>query len=593
MIHEKELLDEFVADSKEHLDKIEDDFLALEKQKNNPDKKIIDKVFRAVHSIKGAAGFFGLNKISMLAHIMETLLSMIRTGDILPESFFIDGLLSGTDHLKAMLDNVEYSNDADITDIYQKLSNLLENKISSQVKKELNTPVCLSDECGEDIGFDINAFTMKNFSPDMNLHVLKYDLSELDRLEKKRPVMLIRELLSSGEIIDAQIHTSTDDLHADISEMSLLYNVLYASELSSEQIQRVTGLPQDKVIPVQPDHLQTDHLPTEHLQIDHLQIDQPQPEHISHLRIHTDILDRLMALTGELVLVRNQKNLITNLGDPVSRSITQGLNLVTGRLQETVMGIRMQALGIIFNKFPKLINQVSEKLGKKINIDIRGSDVELDKTVLESLADPMVHLIRNCCDHGIETPEQRTGAGKPETGNIFINAWHEAGRINIEIKDDGKGIDTEKICKIAVENRYIKKSDLADMSRKDILSLIFIPGFSTASSVSEVSGRGVGMDVVKTGIEKTGGTLSLESNHGKGTQILLSLPLTLAIIPCLIIKTLKNYYALPQVNVEKLLCLYEKEAAKQIEYTDDRPRKAYREYKCKKPYYIGLYAIPQ
>lgn len=185
MIHEKELLDEFVADSKEHLDKIEDDFLALEKQKNNPDKKIIDKVFRAVHSIKGAAGFFGLNKISMLAHIMETLLSMIRTGDILPESFFIDGLLSGTDHLKAMLDNVEYSNDADITDIYQKLSNLLENKISSQVKKELNTPVCLSDECGEDIGFDINAFTMKNFSPDMNLHVLKYDLSELDRLEKK------------------------------------------------------------------------------------------------------------------------------------------------------------------------------------------------------------------------------------------------------------------------------------------------------------------------------------------------------------------------------------------------------------------------
>lgn len=588
MIHEKELLYEFVADAKEHLNNIEDDFLKLEEQKSNPDKKIVDKVFRAIHSIKGAAGFFGLDKISRVSHLMETLLSMIRSGDIQPETHFIDGLLAGTDYLNAMLDNIEFSNDTDITDILKKLSFLLENKISSQVKDQLNTPVCLLDIFGDDIGFDINAYTLKNFSPDMSLFVLKYDLSELDRLENKRPVMLIRELLSSGEIIDAQIYTTADDLHTDISDTPLFYDVLYVTILSHDQLQRVTGLDTDRVIPVKHDKIKdkssqgktiSSLSSEENFKLCGIRNrDLPLPqiesktdfESISHLRIHTDIIDRLIALTGELVLVRNQKNLMINRADPVSRTITQHLDNTTARLQETIMGTRMQPLGIIFNKFPKLISQLEEKLEKKININISGSDVELDKTVLESLADPMVHLIRNSCDHGIEVPAQRIDSGKPETGNISIQAWHEAGQINIEIQDDGKGIDPEKICKIAVAKGYISENESKYMSQNDILSLIFMPGFSTTNQISEVSGRGVGMDVVKTGIEKPGGTLNLESNPGRGTKISISLPLTLAIIPCLIIKTLKGCYAVPQINVEELLCLYDNEIYEKIEYTDDQ-----------------------
>ena len=653
MESEREFLEEFVTEAKEHLDTIEDDFLSLEKQKNDPDRPLVDKVFRSIHSIKGASGFLGLYKIGDLAHVMETLLSMIRAGKIRPESEFIDALLAGADLLATMLDDINNSNDMDITKVHDRLSSMLAKELSPKIKDELNTAVKLSGYEGDDIGFDISEFTLKNIPSNMSLYVLKYDLTELAGNEHKSPVVLIRELLSTGEILDARLHISSNDLHAGLPRDPLMYEVLYATILFPDDIQEVTGLPDDRVIHVKENRVWEDivseakkeanqkspppmqepenPLPPNpplkainamlndiNLQIKSNapppkdKIASPEPPHAlplkvrkarpepksepppvtrpepsdactpvqekdsgdsgpgisSTIRIHVDILDKLMMLAGELVLVRNQQLLSVGSDDPVARSISQRLDIVTTELQETIMRSRMQPIGKIFRKFPRIIRELGKANGKEIQISISGNNVELDKTILEYLADPLTHLIRNCCDHGIETPEQRLRKGKPEEGQIRLSAWHEAGHINIEIQDDGKGIDPEIIRKKVLEKGLKKNKELERLSHRETLRLILLPGFSTASQVSSLSGRGVGMDVVKTGVEKLGGSLEIESSVDQGSTIHLRLPLTLAIIPCLVVVASGERYAIPQINLVELVCLYDEDASTKIECAD-------------------------
>ncbi len=286
------------------------------------------------------------------------------------------------------------------------------------------------------------------------------------------------------------------------------------------------------------------------------------------VRIHVDILDKLMMLAGELVLVRNQQLLSAETADAAARSVVQRLDIVTTELQETIMRARMQPIGKIFRKFPRIARELGKKHGKEIRIALVGSSVELDKSILEALADPLSHLIRNCCDHGIETPGERLLAGKSGQGLISLSAYHEAGHINIEIRDDGRGINPDAVRRKIIENRLKNPAELDRMSDEEILNFILLPGFSTAEKVSDLSGRGVGMDVVKTGIEKLGGTLDIESAPGKGTAIHLRLPLTLAIIPCLIISLGEHRYAIPQINLVELVCLYDDDVRTKIETAD-------------------------
>jgi two-component system chemotaxis sensor kinase CheA len=282
-----------------------------------------------------------------------------------------------------------------------------------------------------------------------------------------------------------------------------------------------------------------------------------------------DILDQLMNLAGELVLVRNQ--LLRNLDESktVSRSISQRIDVVTSELQETIILTRMQPMSKIFGKFPRIVRDMGKKLKKKITLDIDGSEAELDKTILESLADPMTHILRNCCDHGIELPEERVQKGKPESGHITIRAYHEAGRVNIEISDDGRGIDIAAIKQKALAQGLKTEAELDQMSEKEVSRLIFLPGFTTTDRVGKVSGRGVGMDVVKTGIDKLGGVVDIESAANQGTTIHLRLPLTLAIIPCLIVTSGDFRYAVPQANLVEMVCLYDEAVKDKIECADD------------------------
>ncbi|MBT4527886.1 MAG: hybrid sensor histidine kinase/response regulator [Deltaproteobacteria bacterium] len=286
---------------------------------------------------------------------------------------------------------------------------------------------------------------------------------------------------------------------------------------------------------------------------------------VESIRVKVSLLNHLMSLAGEMVLVRNQQLQLVDQSDSAMRNNTQKLDMVTSELQECVMKTRMQPVGILFNKFNRIVRDLGNKLGKNINLVIIGGDVELDKSILESLSDPLTHMIRNACDHGIEAPNIRKANNKSENGQIDLRAWHEGGQVHIEVRDDGKGINPGYIKKKVVEKGLRSEQDLVSLSHKEILNLVLLPGFTTAEQVSDVSGRGVGMDVVTSNIEKIGGTLDLDSVTGKGSAVRLQLPLTLAIIPCLIIRVKEHNYAIPQINLEELVTLYNQDVDEKIE----------------------------
>lgn len=274
------------------------------------------------------------------------------------------------------------------------------------------------------------------------------------------------------------------------------------------------------------------------------------------VRVSVRVLDRLMNLAGELVLSRNQ--LLRVLGEKKSigsniEAITSGLDQVTTELQETIMQTRMQPIGNVFNKFPRVIRDLSASLGKNITLIMEGNEVETDKTIVEAIADPLTHLIRNSCDHGIESPERRASAGKPVVGTVVLKAFHQAGKVMIEITDDGAGMNPHKLREKAVEKGVITAEAGEKLTDRDVINLIFAPGFSTAEKVTDVSGRGVGMDVVRTNIEKIGGSVEIDSRLGYGSTIRITLPLTLAIVPSMIVEVEGVAYAIPQSNIVELV----------------------------------------
>jgi two-component system chemotaxis sensor kinase CheA len=272
------------------------------------------------------------------------------------------------------------------------------------------------------------------------------------------------------------------------------------------------------------------------------------------VRIHVDLLDKLMAIAGEIVLARNQiLQFSQRQEDPGFQNTCRQLNLITTELQEHVMKTRLLPLGHVWQRLPRLAHDAARDCGKKVRLETEGGETELDKTLLEAIRDPLTHLVRNAIDHGIEPPERRQAAGKPKEGLVRLRAYHESGQVIVEISDDGGGIDPQRITRQAIAQRLITSDDAATMSAQAISNLIFLPGFSTAAAVTTVSGRGVGMDVVKTNIEKIGGSVDVRSTVGDGTTVRLRIPLTLAIIKVLVVTTAGDRYAIPQVRVVELV----------------------------------------
>lgn len=290
------------------------------------------------------------------------------------------------------------------------------------------------------------------------------------------------------------------------------------------------------------------------------------------VRVHVDLLDQLMNLVGELVLSRNQ--ILQSAGvtkDGALAAASQRLNLITTELQEGVMKTRMQPIGSVWSKFPRIVRDLAMACGKRVKLELAGRETELDRTIVEAIRDPLTHIMRNSVDHGLEAPEERLALGKPETGTVTFRAFHEGGMVNIEVTDDGRGVDAAAVRSKAVERGLLSEQAAAKLSDREAIALVFEPGFSTAKKVSNVSGRGVGMDVVKTSIERIGGTVDIQSRAGEGTSIRVKIPLTLAIIPALVVASGDDRYAIPQVSLVELVRVSAEDGADGIEYIRDAP----------------------
>jgi two-component system chemotaxis sensor kinase CheA len=286
------------------------------------------------------------------------------------------------------------------------------------------------------------------------------------------------------------------------------------------------------------------------------------------IRVNVELIDTLMNLAGELVLGRNQlRRMLESVTDRVAGlgSVLQNVDVVTSDIQEHIMKMRMQPVSNVLNKFPRLVRDLSLQLGKEVEFSVRGAEVELDKSILEALSDPLTHLIRNAVDHAIEPPEERMDLDKPRSGRVSIRAFHEEGQVHMTVSDDGRGISPERVVEKALNLGLVDPGRARIMSESEKLGLIFVPGFSMAARVTDVSGRGVGMDVVKTNIEKIGGHLEIDSAMGLGTTFRLRLPLTLAIIPSLVVGTAQQHFAIPQTDVAELVCVESRDAARRIE----------------------------
>ena len=286
----------------------------------------------------------------------------------------------------------------------------------------------------------------------------------------------------------------------------------------------------------------------------------------SSIRVRVAQLDRLMNLAGELVLARNQiLQVSSRSNDAAVTASAHRLNLITSELQEEIMKVRMQPISTLWSKLPKVVRDLSVQLGKRVRVDFAGRETEIDKRLLEAIKDPLTHLVRNACDHGIESPAERMAKGKPAEGQLLLRAFHEGGRVNIEIRDDGKGIDADLIREKLVEKGLVSRAEIGGLSEAQLIDYLFQPGFSTAKAVTNLSGRGVGMDVVRTNIERIGGTVEMQSTKGRGTTVLIRIPLTLAIIPALLVSAGRERFAIPQVNLVELVMVSGAEIKKRIQ----------------------------
>ena len=584
---DESIIAEFVAESREHLSTIEPDLLAMEEQGAKVPQEVINRVFRAIHSLKGGAGFFAFEALKRLSHTMEGVLMMVRDGKLVPTGDVMDCLFTGVDRLRAMLDDIQASDNVPFAKELAALEAILGGigvDLAETVKGR---------EKGTKRDFDLNAESVRSaLRRGMNLFRAVAYLHRDIKEKGVEPLAWLNNAMSVGSCLDAFIDV---EAIADLDhclEQDLPVTILFASVLEPDLAALALQLPPEQVKVLEVKALRetlkakakaakAPEAPAPEPEAPVLEPELPAEEKAEGrpreaakesgnetLRVRVDLLTNLMNLAGELVLGRNQ--LVRAITDyrheiPGLGAILQNVNQVTTEMQEGIMQTRMQPIGTVFSRFPRIIRDMSRMLGKQIEVRIEGAEVELDKSIVEMLVDPLTHIIRNCADHAIETPAERKKAHKNPVGMIHLHAFHEGGQINIAIHDDGKGIDAKNVLAKALDKGLVTKAQAAEMTEREIVHLVFAPGFSTAEQVSEISGRGVGMDVVRTNVEKLGGHVEVETEVGMGTTVRLRLPLTLAIIPSMIVGVADHRFAIPQVNVVEFVWVKASEVAQRIE----------------------------
>jgi two-component system chemotaxis sensor kinase CheA len=590
---DESIIADFVAESREHLSTIEPDLLRMEQEGAKVNSEVINRVFRAIHSIKGGAGFFAFEALKKLSHAMEGVLMQVRDGKLKVAAAVMDVVFASLDRLKAMLDDIEASDNVPYAKELASLEAILSGQgvvIGETVK---------GHEKGTQRDFDLDAEIVRS-ALRKGMHIFRA-IAYLHRDIRDKgftPLAFLNNALSVGTCLDAFIdieaiadleHCLEQDLpvtllfatvlEPDLAALGLKLPVAQVKALELDALReevkakakpKVEPSPAPEVVPVivQPEPEPEEDVLAEVLPEEKASREVAKDSGNETLRVRVDLLTNLMNLAGELVLGRNQ--LVRAITDyhheiPGLGAILQNVNQVTTEMQEGIMQTRMQPIGTVFSRFPRIIRDMSRQLEKQIEVHIEGAEVELDKSIVEMLVDPLTHIIRNCADHAIESPAERVKVKKDATGTIHLHAFHEGGQINITVHDDGRGINAKKVLAKAVAKGLVTKAQAAEMTEREIVHLVFAPGFSMAEQVSEISGRGVGMDVVRTNVEQLGGHVEVETELGMGTTVRLRLPLTLAIIPSMIVGVSDHRFAIPQVNVVEFVWVKASEVSQRIE----------------------------
>lgn len=522
----KEIMEDFLIEAFELIEQIDHDLVELEA--NPEDLELLNRIFRVAHTVKGSSSFLNFDVLTELTHHMEDVLNKARKGELKITPDIMDVVLESVDMMKGLLESIrDNGSDAaagiDIKNICASLTQISEGEAPSAAPEAPAAPA------PEPVKEPEPAVPAEEAAPEVSD-------AELSKLSDSEVEAEIERLLKVRKAEDQARRASKGIAPKSPEEIAPAASAAPAPAPKPAPSRERDA---DKKVPAASSSSSA--------------VAQEQT-----IRVEVKRLDHLMNLIGELVLGKNR---LLKIYDDVEEryegekfleelnQVVSSLSLVTTDIQLAVMKTRMLPIAKVFNKFPRMIRDLSRDLGKQIDLEISGEETELDKSIVEEIGDPLVHIIRNSCDHGIEDPETRKAMGKPEKGLVQLKAYNEGNHIVVEIVDDGKGLDADMLKAKSIEKGIITEREADAMSEKEAFGLIFKPGFSTAAKVTNVSGRGVGMDVVKTNIEKLNGIIDIESEVGKGTVMKLKIPLTLAIIQSLLVGTQEEFYAIPLASV--------------------------------------------
>jgi two-component system chemotaxis sensor kinase CheA len=576
----------FQAESDEHLQQLNDSLLKLEQ--NHEDLEQINIMFRSAHTLKGMASTMGFSSIAELTHEMENLMDGIRNKQIKLDDSIIDILFECLDTIESLVETIDSEDDIDISHLKNNLNSIIENGGSGQENQKESERVeneSEDEETTSETDFELNIdFSDEEIQQiqdanqnDLSVTGANITLDDSCMLKSARSSLVLKKISEYGTIIKTV--PSMDDLDEENFETE--FNVVFSTENNQdtikEEVQKISEIQNVTLSEINLENKESfepssetdnkNELNTE-TQSNNIQ-EQTQSgqdtskrssemKSVQSVRIDIDRLDNMMNLVGELIINKIRINQLTSDYDIKDLDDTLAdLDRLTNDIQTEVMESRMVPMDHIFSRFPRMVRDLSKSEGKKIDLNIEGKDIELDRTILDEIGDPLVHLLRNSVDHGIEEPEKRREAGKSETGHIRLSASRQRNSILIEVEDDGKGMNPDKLRETAVKKGLMSQSEVDRMSDEEAMNLIFTPGFSGAEKVTDVSGRGVGMDAVKAKIEELGGSVKTESIEGEGTKIQLQLPLTIAIIQSILAKVSDETYVIPLTNVVRNVSIKE------------------------------------
>lgn len=600
-----EYLGVFLDESHEHLQSLNENVLLLEKDRS--DKDIINEIFRSAHTLKGMAGTMGFSKMSNVTHKMENVLDLIRNGKLEASEQIIDAIFECLDVLEAIVENIESiqeEGEVFVDELVEKLMKIQNGELENSdevVQDEVKNEESNDETSGMNIELDnyTKAAVFKAIDQGLNAYEMKIVVDEGCVMKAVRAYMVFKEIEDTFESDIVKSMPSAEEI--ENNNYGDEFYVLFVTENEIDEIVKtVSEIVEIKTVEVK--HIEDSDIGEMVMEIENQEetdlkndevveekTDLPKSDSISNVetknkaekvekvkekvtkkdqnvdskkkagainktvRVDINKLDNLMNLVSELIIIKTRLHDITVIEDIHDlRDSVEYLERITTSLHNSVMNVRMVPIEKTFSRFPRMVRDTSKKLNKKVNFITSGEDTELDRTIIDEIGDPLLHIVRNSLDHGLETPEDRIAAGKDETGTMEMHAFQEGNSVFIECIDDGSGINVERVKDKAVDKGLITESEAIEMNDDEAVELLFKAGFSTAQQLSDLSGRGVGLDVVKTTIESLGGSVSVKTAAGKGSTFTIRLPLTLAIVQALMMRSGEEIYAMPLDTVESV-----------------------------------------